>query len=428
MTLLVHGSSWRGCCLGLGLLASATAVLAQEWSFSAYGTLGYAVSDRPYTYMRFVNEQGTFKRDSVLGAQLDLRLNPQWAATVQARIAPSMGNDNKWGVNTAWAFVSWRPDNDWLLRLGKQRLPLYLNSESVDVGQTYDFARLPNDYYGLMPSNEFTGAYASRTWMPGTGELTLDLYAGEANVTIRNWTRDFGVTFLPDITRYFGSALTWRQDQSTFRIGAHKMVIRKKNGQPMQANYPYVDAGGGLGYYRVADELPGGAIGLADHKTIHVFTAGADVELAPRWRLVSELSRSVSPGHATTNWNTVSGYLSLVHPMDRFTPYVSISRLKSLGTMARMSEQMDRNEWPSYVPGASFVNLYQRLGADYWGAFDEHSLAVGTSLSVTPQSKLKFEVMRTEVGKRTGMVDTPASGVVRRQHINVLTANYNFVF
>jgi hypothetical protein len=414
-------AAWLACC-------GASVAQAEEWSFSAYGTLGYAVSDRSYTYMRFVDDQGTFKRDSVLGAQLDLRLNPQWAATVQAKVAPSMGNDDKWGVNTAWAFVSWRPDNDWLLRLGKQRLPLYLNSESVDVGQTYDFARLPNHYYGLMPSNEFTGAYASRTWMPGTGELTWDLYGGEANLTIRNWTRDYGATFLPDVTRYVGSALTWREAQSTFRFSAHKMMIRKKNGEPMQANYPYVDAGGGLGYYRIAEALPGPPIGMADHKTIHVYTLGADVELAPRWRLVSELSRSVSPGHATTNWSTVSGYAAILHPMGRFTPYASLSRLKSLGTMARMSESLDNIQWPSNVQGADTINLYQRLAADYWGAFDERSLAVGTSFSVSPQSKLKFEWMRTEVGKRSGMVDTPATGVVRHQHIDVLSANYNFVF
>jgi hypothetical protein len=417
---------WAGACL-LALSFGAPA-WAEEWSFSAYGTLGYAVSDRPYTYMRFVDDQGTVKRDSVLGAQLDLRLNPQWAATVQAKIAPSMGDDNKWGVNTAWVFVSWRPDNDWLFRLGKQRLPMYLNSESVDVGQTYDFARLPNHYYGLMPSNEFTGAYASRTWMPGAGELTMDVYGGEANMTIRNWTKDFGVTFLPDVVRYFGSALTWREAQSTFRFSAHKMMIRKKNGEPMQAHYPYVDAGGGLGYYRVSTDLPGPPIGMADHKTIHVFTAGADVELTPGWRLVSEVSRSVSPGHANTNWNTVSGYLSLLHPVGRFTPYVTVSRLKSLGSMARMSEAMDSIHWPDNVPGAAAVNAYQRAGADYWGAFDERSLALGSSMTVTAQSKLKFEWMRTQVGKRSGMVDTPSTGVVRHQHIDVLSVNFTFVY
>ncbi len=401
---------------------------AQEWSASVYGTLGYAVSDRPWTYLRFIDDQGSFQRDSVLGAQVDLRFNAQWAATVQGKVAPSMGNDNKWGVNTAWAFLSWRPDNDWLLRAGKQRLPLYLNSESVDVGQTYDFARLPQDFYGLMPSNEFTGAYASRNWVLDAGELTLDVYGGEANVSVRAHAAADGASFIPDVTRYLGGALTFRQDRATWRVGAHKMRIRKADGTPLSVDFPYVDAGGGLGYYKLSDAFPGPPSGMASHKSIDVFTLGADVDLAPGWRLVSELARSTTPGHIDVAWNTVAGYVAILHPMGRFTPYASVSRLKSLGTMARMSEALDHNVWPGYVFGADAVNAMQRAGADYWGAFDEHSLALGTSLSVSTQSKLKFEWMRTDIGKRSGTVDTPSTGVVRHDHVDVISANFSFVY
>jgi hypothetical protein len=401
---------------------------AEEWNFSAYGTLGYAVSDRPYSYLRFIDDQGTFQRDSVLGAQLDLRFNPQWAATVQAKVAPSMGNDNKWGVNTAWAFLSWRPNNDWLLRAGKQRLPLYLNSESVDVGQTYAFARLPPHFYALMPSNDFTGAYASRSWVAGAGDASLDVYTGEAPLTIRTWTRDEGAGYIADRTSYLGTALTWHLPESTWRVGAHRLVIRKKDGTDMGANFPYVDAGGGLGYYRLISALPGPPIGMASHKTIHIYSFGFEQALQPTWRLSGEVARSISPGQAGHNWSTIAGYVALQHDMGRFTPYVSLSRLKSLGTMARVSESLDAVQWPGNVPNADLINAIHRAGADYVSAYDERALAVGTSLSVTPQSKLKFEWMRTEIGKRSGLVDSPSTGVVRQQHINVLTANYSFVF
>jgi len=403
---------------------------AQEWSASAYGTLGYAVSDRPYTYLRFINDQGTVKRDSIFGAQLDLRLNPQWSATVQAKLAPSPGDDNKWGLNTAWVFLSWRPDNDWHLRAGKQRLPLYLHSESVDVGQTYDLARLPQNFYGLMPSNEFTGLYASRNWALAAGDLSLDSYGGEANMTVRAYSRDDGVGFISDVARYVGAALTLRQAHATWRFSAHSMRLMKSDGTDMSVNFPYYapPGYGGLGYYRVSPALPGPDIGMASHKSIRIFTLGADVELAPGWHLVSELARSSTPGHIDAAWSTVSGYAAVLHSMGRFTPYVSISRLKSLGVMARRSAELDAIYWPGGSPTAEAINATQRAGADYWGAFDEHSLAVGTSLAITPQSKLKFEWMRTEVGKRSAMVDSPASGVVRHQHINVLTANYSFVF
>ena len=59
-------------------------------------------------------------------------------------------------LTPTWAFVSWRPDNDWLLRLGKQRLPLFLNTENRDVGQTYDLLRLPGGVHDLRMSVEVT--------------------------------------------------------------------------------------------------------------------------------------------------------------------------------------------------------------------------------------------------------------------------------
>ncbi len=412
------------CCL---LLANVLAS-AQEWSASAYGTLGYAVSDRSYRYLRFIDDQGTVRKDSVLGGQVDVRFNPQWAATVQVKIAPSMANEAKWGVNAPWAFVSWRPGNDWLLRAGRQRLPLYLNSESVDVGQTYDFARLPQHFYGLMPSNEFTGLYASRTWTQGNDEFSVDAYGGESSLPLRAYTRDGGVDHFSDDGRYIGMALTLRQPTATWRFGAHRFLILKKDRTDMGANFPYVDTGGGTGYYKVDDRMPGPDIGRAPHKTIHVFTLGADVELAPAWRLVSEIVRSQSPGHADANWSTISGYVGLFHRMERFTPYVSISRLKSMGTMARLSEALDHVNYPAFMPSAALINQSQRVAADYVGAMDETAWAVGTSLAITSQSKLKFEWMRTEVGKRSAYVDSPGPQAVRQQHINVLTANYSFVY
>jgi hypothetical protein len=53
--------------------------------------------------------------------------------------------------------MAWRPDNDWLLRAGKFRVPLFLFSETQDIGTSHDMARLPNDSYTLNPTSDFTG-------------------------------------------------------------------------------------------------------------------------------------------------------------------------------------------------------------------------------------------------------------------------------
>jgi opacity protein-like surface antigen len=62
---------------GVAMLPLALAAPAQavDLAWSGFGTLGYAQSDQPVNYQRFIDEKGTFKRDSVLGAQVDARFH-----------------------------------------------------------------------------------------------------------------------------------------------------------------------------------------------------------------------------------------------------------------------------------------------------------------------------------------------------------------
>lgn len=128
--------------LPLALLLPLTAS-AVDLTWSGFATLGYAQSDQPYKYQRFIDDQGSFNRDSIFGAQLDLKFNQQWGATLQGKLAPSIKSDSRWDATLSWAFISWRPVDDWLIRAGKLRLPLMLNTENTDVGATFDLARLP---------------------------------------------------------------------------------------------------------------------------------------------------------------------------------------------------------------------------------------------------------------------------------------------
>ena len=104
-----------------GVTATASAL---ELQMSGFGTAGVAVSDQSYRYQRFIDSDGTVKRDSVFGAQADLKLTTELSVTVQAKVAPADDSDDHWKGSLAWAFASWRPNNEWLVRLGKVRLPM----------------------------------------------------------------------------------------------------------------------------------------------------------------------------------------------------------------------------------------------------------------------------------------------------------------
>ncbi|MFO1298487.1 MAG: hypothetical protein U1F25_19815 [Rubrivivax sp.] len=71
----------------------------------AFGTVSWAQSNRAYRYQRFIDDDGTFERDTLLGAQVDVRLT-RWSATLQARLAPSITEEKRWDVMPTWAFVA----------------------------------------------------------------------------------------------------------------------------------------------------------------------------------------------------------------------------------------------------------------------------------------------------------------------------------
>lgn len=417
---------WLALAAAAGLTAAAHAE-GLDWRLSGFGTAGWAQTDRPYAYQRFLSDQGSFKRDSVFGTQLDVQFNPTWSATVQATLAPSLSDDHGLAVTATWAFVSWRPDNDWLVRLGRQRIPLFLHTENRDVGQTYDLMRLPAEVYGIAPSTDVTGLSVSRTWQQPAGEWSLDAYAGADDLSVRVSSRDLGTDFLRVHTRVVGAALTLRlEDASTFRASLYRATTEKRDGTRLDARYARVDAGFPLGsYYQVSNALPGPGVETTSAIVNDVVTLGADLNLAPDWRLVGEVARNFQR-RTDLGSSTVGAYLALLHRIDRVTPYVVVSHLRSLGASMRNAQALEQAAQAAIVPDLA---LAQRAAGDSIPVYDQTALSLGLSYALTPHSKLKGEWMRTRIGKRSAMVDSPAGGeVVSRELINTLSISYSFVF
>ncbi|MBS4097838.1 MAG: hypothetical protein KGZ83_13485 [Sulfuricella sp.] len=403
-----------------------------EVSISGFGTIGYARSDQSFAYQRFVDNGGTFKRDSAFGVQLDAQLTPQIAVTVQGKVAPSMSSDNGWDPTLAWAFVSWRPTNDWLVRLGKLRVPSYLNAENMDVGTTFDMARMPPEVYSTTPTADFIGASFNKSWNLDDNELNLDGYWGKAKSDWRFYFRDTlpgvqnaGPFYWPIDIESKGLLLTLLRDENTYRVGVHKAVATVD--KPFPVTFPYVAIMPGVGYYQVADSLPGPGVPTTQNIDIGIVNLGADVGLGNDFRLAGEYVRRVVK-NTDIGPDTQSAYLSLRKRIDKWTPYVTYAVLRSQSKPLEMQRALNSSSVPAFIPGAALVNASQRAGADGIIAYDQYSTSLGVSYAMSPTSKLKADWTRVHIGDVSSMVDTPANGGVRRQDINILSLSYNFVF
>ncbi len=386
--------------------------LSQNISYSAFGTLGAAVSDRDYNYQRFINSSGTLKRDSVFGAQVDAQFNPEWSGTLQLKAAPSTNADTRWALTASWAFLSWRPNNDWLVRAGKVRIPLYLFSENLDVGQSYDFVRMPTEMYSIAPTTDIAGLYVTRNWSLGGGDLSWDVYSGRSPVSVRFYTRDGGRRFQKVDTRVTGTVATWRGDSVLWRAGFHHAATNVNQPTPLSLVTPY------------APFLPSfyAPSGYTSRISNDIFTMGVDWSLPHDWRFLAEVERNFQ--HKTDfGANTVGGYVSVLKTIDRWTPYVTLSALRTVGAPAHDYQLLNGAVSP---PGLAYVD---RQLADAIPYYDQHSLAIGTSYALNAHSKIKAELLHTWIGKGSVMIDSPpGADPVSHQGINVLSLSYNFAF
>ena len=156
-------------------------------------------------------------------------------------------------------------------------------------------------------------------------------------------------------------------------------------------------------------------------------TVGAESELPGNFRVVGEFARSVVPGTKLAPQGT-RGYFSLLGRFGKWKPYVTYAFLRSPAEQRRFYNNVNDNTVPDVVPGAALLNASQRAGADLIPVFDQSSWAAGTSYVFSASSRLKAEIMRTQVGDVSTLVDAPPAGNSRHSVINVISLSYSVVF
>jgi hypothetical protein len=215
--------------LGTQALAAATlcfvgAAHAQEapsWRFSGYGTLGAVATDTDQVQYRSGVSQShgadktpDFGVDSRLGAQADYQFNPTFSAVAQVLASRRNGSE---GPRVEWLFGQAKLTDDLAARVGRMVLPVFLFSDTRNVGYSQHWLRAPAEVYATYSSNSFDGAQLQ--WRPSwngvnftaqvsAGEATSRLYVGGLDTYLKmghlrsinlvaesgNWTYRLGAT------------------------------------------------------------------------------------------------------------------------------------------------------------------------------------------------------------------------------------------
>lgn len=405
------------------ILLPALPAQAMDFTWSGFGTIGYAQSDQSFKYQRFISEHGTVKRDSVLGAQVDFKFDQHWGAAIQGKVAPSEKSDASWQGVLSWAFVSWRPADDWLIRAGKLRVPLMLNTENQDVGMTYDLARLPLEVYSIVPTTDFVGLSISKSWLLDNVEWTVDAYSGRAE----NYTRYYGREIkdgAPTPGSWFqklnvtssGLVLSVHGIDNMFRAGIHEAAVSKPGG--FISDIPYRRIAPGFGYFDIASGRN------VDSIVIPVQNIGISLLMPWDVRVTGEYARMkvTTASRGFTRWGS---YFSVSRQFGAWTPYVYYAKVKSTDASLGLYQAVNSNRSSLF---GDALNDYQALAADIVSPFDQWSGALGASYRLTPRSMLKAEWSHIQTGVASSFVDAPSGSDSGDRHFNVLSLSYSFTF
>ena len=422
-------------CLSLG--ATSLPTQAIDFSLSGYGTVGYAISDQSYTYQRYINNEGSLKRDTLFGAQLNAQLNPEWSATLQVQVAPPalLRNNQNWQPTLTWAFLSYRPTDDWLFRVGKLRIPFYLNSENANIGTTYAAARLPVEVYASASTVDFIGASFAKTWQLNENEFILDGYWGNADKeSWRFYARDpgnvltksgaAGEFFAPLATESKGLRLSLNRDGNTFLAGMHFADTTARNGTTLgPSTYVPAPVDGcapiGIPPTFIGNYYCPAADGPSRIKTVTT-NFGASIDVGHGFRTIGEYVRRKNEG-STLSPDSKGFYLSLQKEIGHWTPYLTYAKL----TTKNRDLYQAVNGAQTIIPA---VNALERNLADTMVVYDQNTWALGTAYSLGSNSKIKAEWSVVQTGIASSFIDAPPGGQSGDQRINVLSLSYNFTF
>ena len=208
--------------LGLAICLASTSAFALEQGealINGFGTVGVTHlggedDGRSYGISGQTNDSWRGDQLSKFGAQLTYGVTDTVGLTLQTT-AKAYGDE--WKANLEWAYLSWQSTDNLMMRFGRLRTPVYMYSESIDVGFSYPWLRLPDEVYSQVQLSNYEGADIVYNLPLSFATLSFQLAGGIAK------NRDYYIydeEFDIDYDNVFGSSVSLAtNDFGTFRVG-----------------------------------------------------------------------------------------------------------------------------------------------------------------------------------------------------------------
>lgn len=370
---------------------------------SGFGSAGVVRANTDFggTFARDVSQlpgtAGTrYGPDSRLGAQANWALGERVELVGQV-VARDRSADSVAADSVEWAFAAYRPLPGTTFRAGRLSADLYLLSDFRNVGFGYLSARPNVDYYGAMSLNNIDGLDVRHTWQLGDAEWSLKGGLGSARYDIlRMRTRLNNAGML---------VLSREKDGLTVRGTLARGTLRVRSPE-LQALRQGLDTLAAVPISSIASEAAQRSAALDfDNLGVKYAALGLAYEKSD-WLLQAEWMRITT---GTTTLSGTAAYVLAGHRWGAFTPYVGLSRARSLAAAATNPNWGNALAPLSPLIGQGTVAQAQQLGAISTGAInsfriDQSTRTIGVRWDFRAGMSLKAQWDNVKVSPRGGLL------------------------
>ena len=323
---------------------------AERVRFNGFLSVGYGRASNNAGYGGYL-EDYSLEDESRLGLQGTFNISASTEVVMQL-VARGI---EEWDPDMEWAYISHKFNNTIKARAGKMRQPLFMYSDSLEVGYAQPWARPPIEVYGQLPFSTYTGVDGIYDWNFGNSTLSAQPFIGQTNVNIEGIEVD-----VRDIT---GGSLTWTDFVWTLR-----------------------------GVYSAAEVVLG-----AEALDASFYGFGAAYNNG-NWHILGEFTNIELDGPTT---DTRSAYITAARRFGSLTPYVTVAMIESTDDGERPLSAAQAFALLT-TPGSPFYNDPNILTASDLNNIERTATGVGLRWDALTNVAIKFDVTRTSSFGDTG--------------------------
>jgi hypothetical protein len=207
-------------------LFAATQVYAIE--FDGFATMGVSMNDQEdgIVYLDSVNPSPGFLQDAKFGLQMtaDVAENMDVVAQLLAR-----GTQDDFNLVTSWAYLDVALSNNFKVRAGKMKEPVYLISDYYEVAYAYPWIRPPQEVYINNPVRTLNGLIFQYSASAGGVNYLVQPYFGTNSEPIPG--TDGAARFQAE--DYVGLALSMSNSAFTFQVSSFTTNVTTQGFMPV---------------------------------------------------------------------------------------------------------------------------------------------------------------------------------------------------